>query len=315
LYFVPLALINDPTLVTASIAESLHVRERAGSNLLDSVKDFLDQKRLLLVIDNFEQVSDAAPVVSELLRSGTTDEGTRDEPRPPASRCPKSNIPCRRSSSTKRSRSSKRQARRVKHDFALTGQNHAAVVEICRRLDGLPLGVELAAARMKLMTPETILRRLEDRLGLLTGGPTDVPARQRSLRGAIDWSYELLTIDEKALFATLAVFAGPFSIDAAVAVCGRFEAEALGRGRVARRQELAAARGTRKAAFGSRCSRRSASTRRSGSRKAASRMRCDGGMPTTSPTKRSGRSPPSVEPLSWRPWLSSSRSTTTCAPR
>lgn len=224
-YFVPLALINDPNLVTASIAESLHVAERAGRQLLDGVKDFLDTKRLLLVIDNFEQVIDAAPVISELLEAA-----------PPIKLLVTSRAPLHLAAEIEYPVPSlvedeaialfEKRARSVKHDFALTGQNHAAVAEICRRLDGLPLGVELAAARTKLMAPEMILRRLEDRLGLLTGGPRDVPARQRSLRGAMDWSYELLTADEKTLFATLAVFVGPFSINAAVAVCGRVEADA-----------------------------------------------------------------------------------------
>ena len=103
--------------------------------------------------------------------------------------------------------------------FEVTNTNAAAVAAICARLDGLPLAIELAAARIKLFSPEALLERLNQSLGVLTGGPRDVPARQQTLRNAIDWSYNLLTIGERALFARLDVFVGSCTLDAVETVC------------------------------------------------------------------------------------------------
>ena len=111
-------------------------------------------------------------------------------------------------------------ARAVKADFAVTNANAPAVAEICVRLDGLPLAIELAAARAKLLSPQALLARLEQRFDLLTGGPRDMPARQQTLRATIDWSYGLLGPDEQTLFARLAVFVGGCTLEAAEAVCG-----------------------------------------------------------------------------------------------
>jgi predicted ATPase len=114
-------------------------------------------------------------------------------------------------------------ARAVKPNFALTEENAQSVAEICLRLDGLPLAIELAAARAKIISPQSILERLENRLKLLTGGAKDLPVRQQTVRGTVEWSYELLAEDEKILFHRLAVFAGGFTFEAAEAVCANYE--------------------------------------------------------------------------------------------
>lgn len=114
-------------------------------------------------------------------------------------------------------------ARKAKSSFTLTDENAADVAEICARLDGLPLAIELAAARIKILSPRAILPKLENRLKLLTGGANDLPARQQTMRGAIEWSYDLLTEDEKRLFRRLAIFANGFTFEAAEAVCSNDE--------------------------------------------------------------------------------------------
>src|SRR5436190_23668469 len=111
-----------------------------------------------------------------------------------------------------------RRARRANLDFTITDENAAAVAEICARLDGLPLAIELAAARVKVLSPLEILARLDDRLSLLTGGAKDLPDRQRTVRGAIEWSYDLLSEDEKDVFRRLSVFAGGFTPSSAESI-------------------------------------------------------------------------------------------------
>src|SRR5262249_6010331 len=185
----------------------------------------------LLVLDNFEHVLDAAPELGELLaacpqlkllvtsRSPLHLAAEHELPVPPLQLPDLTRRPDPASPSPYDSVVLfVERARAVKPDFALTGANAQAVAELCVRLDGLPLAIELAAARTKLLSPRVLLERLERRLDMLTG-PRDVPARQQTLRATIDWSYGLLTADEQSLFARLAVFHGGCTPEAAEAVC------------------------------------------------------------------------------------------------
>ena len=231
-FFVALAPLADPGLVGSAIAQALGVRESGERPLLDSLKDYLREKRLLLVLDNFEHLLAAAPVVSELLganpglkvlvtsRAVLHLYGEHDYPVPPLALPARQPLPPLEALTQYETvRLFIERARAAKPDFAVTNANAPAVAEICHRLDGLPLAIELAAARVRLLPPEALLRRLDHRLPLLVGGPRDLPARQQTLRGAIAWSYDLLDESERALFRQLAVFVGGCTLEAAEAVC------------------------------------------------------------------------------------------------
>jgi predicted ATPase len=231
---VSLAPVSDPSLVVDTIARTLGLGEQDGSQpLLETVKQQLRHQEMLLLLDNFEQVLEAAPVVAELLAaspglkvlvtSRTTLHlaGEQEFPVPPLS------LPDPTSLSTPHESLSQyeavrlfiERARAVKPDFAVNNQNAPAVAEICHRLDGLPLAIELAAARVRILTPQGILSRLDKSLKLLTGGARDLPARQQTLRNTIDWSYDLLDVDEQTLFARLGVFVGGVTLEAAAQAC------------------------------------------------------------------------------------------------
>ncbi len=231
-YFVNLAPITDSGLVTSTIAQILGVRETADTPLVDSLKDYLRDKQMLLVLDNFEQVVSAAPLVSELVAAApglkvlaTSREllhlnGEYQSPVPPlALPDPKHLPPIERLTQYEAVRLFVERGLAVKPDFQVTNDNAPAVAEICVRLDGLPLAIELAAARVRLLPPQAMLARLENKLKMPTGGARDLPTRQQTLRGAIDWSYDLLDEGEKALFRRLSVFVGGRSLEAAEAVC------------------------------------------------------------------------------------------------
>jgi len=235
-YFVSLAPISDPELVSATIAQTLGVREAPGRSLQESLQAYLHEKQLLLVLDNFEQILAAAPLVSALLaecprlkvlvtsRAVLHLYGEQEFPVSPLA------LPDAKRLSTTGQESPTRlnefaaidlfcqRAKAVKPNFTLTPDNAAAVAKICIGLDGLPLALELAAARIKLFSPVALLARLDQRLTLLTGGSHDLPTRQRTLRDEIGWSYDLLTSDEHKLFRRLAVFVGGFTLEAAQAV-------------------------------------------------------------------------------------------------
>ncbi len=231
-FFIPLNTIRDPALVPSAIADTLGVRESKGQSLSESLKDYLRSKHLLLVFDGFEQVLAAAPLVAEILmdapklkvlitsRTSLHLRGEREVPVLPLA-LPDSDRP-RSTDELLRYEAIRlfvQRARDVKPDFALTDQNAQAVVEICRRLDGLPLAIELAAARIKMLPPPALLARLDNRLMLLTDGARDLPTRQQTLRNTVEWSYDLLDESEKVLFRRVAVFAGGCTLAAAEAVC------------------------------------------------------------------------------------------------
>src|SRR3990172_7701870 len=231
-FFVPLAPIRDPALVTSAIAATLGVRESSGQPLVSSLKDYLRSKHMLLVLDSFEQVTSAAPLVAELLaecprlkilvtsRAPLRLRGEREFAVPPLT-LPASTRPLSIAELSHYEAITLfvQRALDVKLDFALTAENAPAVAEICQRLDGLPLAIELAAARIKVLPPQALLARLERRLKLLTGGARDLPARQQTLRNTIAWSYDLLGEGEQVLFRRLGVFAGGCTLEAAEAVC------------------------------------------------------------------------------------------------
>jgi predicted ATPase len=231
-YWVNLAAIRDPELVISTIAQVLDVRERGGRPLLESLKDYLQDKRLLLLLDNFEQVVAAGPLLSGLLtaspglkalvtsRVSLRVRGEQEFPVPPL-QLPETRLaisPDRLLEAAAVCLFIER-AQAVQPQFTLTDENAPVVAEIVRRLDGLPLAIELAAARTKLLSPRLILDRLDDRLRLLTGGAQDLPPRQQTMRNVIDWSYDLLAPQDRTLLARLGVFVGGFTLDAAEAVC------------------------------------------------------------------------------------------------
>ena len=232
IFFVPLATLTDPELLASAVAEVLAVRETAEGLLEESLKEHLLEKELLLLLDNFEQVLDAAPLVSGLLsavpglkvlatsRIPLGLYGGREYPVPALSvPDPSRPPPPEHLTHYDAVRLFIERAKAVKPDFEVTDENAPAVAEICARLDGLPLAVELAAARVKLLPPKAMLGRLGSRMKLLTGGARDLPERQRTLRGAIEWSHDLLDEGEKKLFARLSVFAGGRTLEAIEAVC------------------------------------------------------------------------------------------------
>lgn len=232
-YFVNLAPVRDAGLVVSTIAKTLGVRESSGQPLFENLQQHLREKQMLLLFDNFEQVVSAAPLVAELLGASaqlkiiiTSREvlhlrGEYEFSVPPLALPDPKQLPSlERLSQYAAVALFIQRALAVKPDFAVTNANAPAVAEICARLDGLPLAIELAAARGKLLAPQAILQRLEHRLTLLTGGARDLPARQQTLRDTIAWSFDLLNANEKTLFARLGVFVGGCTMEAVEAVCG-----------------------------------------------------------------------------------------------
>jgi predicted ATPase/DNA-binding winged helix-turn-helix (wHTH) protein len=217
--FVGLASITNPDLVAGGLAEALDIHPVANRTVPELIADQLrDTGPFLLVLDNFEQVLPAAKVVAETLeacpalkilvtsRASLRIYGEQDFPVTPLG--PNSAVEL-----------FAQRAAAVWPDFAITTENAAAIWEICSRLDGLPLAIELAAARSKVLSPSAMLDKLQSRLQLLTGGALDLPERQQTLRKTIDWSHELLNEAERKLFRRLSVFVGGCTLEAAEAVC------------------------------------------------------------------------------------------------
>jgi predicted ATPase/DNA-binding XRE family transcriptional regulator len=230
-FFVPLASIPDPELVVPTIAQSLGLRDSTGRTPLEVLKQHLRGRELLLVVDNFEQVAVAGSCLGELLaacprskalvtsRAPLRIDGEHEYAVPPLGLPPAETSSPEDLIRSAAGRLFVERARAVRAEFAPTEADAPAIAAICRRLDGLPLALELAAARVRLLPPPALLERLDRRLALLTGGARDRPARQQTLRAAIDWSYGLLNGHEQRLFRRLAVFVDGWTLGAAEAVC------------------------------------------------------------------------------------------------
>jgi len=230
-FFVSLATTMDPSLVPNAVAQEMGIVEQPNTQLEDTLRSYLVEKQILLLIDNFEHLLEAASLLSDLLSVApkltalvTSQEalhlsGEYEYLVPPLSIPDPSSVQSTDDLSKYESVNLfTERAKAVSTHFALTDENAKTIATICSRLDGLPLAIELAAARVKLFTPQQLLERLESRLGMLTGGPRDLPARQRTLRNTIDWSYELLDENEETLFARLGVFSGGGSLEAIEAI-------------------------------------------------------------------------------------------------
>jgi predicted ATPase/class 3 adenylate cyclase len=233
--FVALATIADPDLVTSAIATTLGLPDAGGKPLRDRLVEHLRDRQHLLILDNFEQVASAAPLLSDLLREAPRlrilvssrvalrISGEQEYPVPPLELPAHGNAEATSSEQVAGNEAVRLfvdRARLVRPDFVLDDSNAGAVAEIVSRLDGLPLAIELAAARSRLLSPGAMLPRLERRLDLLAGGMRDLPERQQTLRGAIAWSHDLLEPAERRLFARFSVFVGGAELAEAEAVCG-----------------------------------------------------------------------------------------------
>ncbi len=233
IFFVSLAHVNDPELVLSTIALTLGLSEAGDVPPLERLRAFVGQRHLLLLIDNFEQVIIAAPKLVDLLalsphlkilvtsRSVLHIQGEYEFAVSPLSLPDRSQFD-EYETLTRFSAIAffRRRAQAVKPDFEVTPANARVIAEICWRLDGLPLAIELAAARLKLLTPQALLARLKDRLQILTSTVQNIPVRQQTLRNTLDWSYDLLSPAQQRLFRRLSVFVGGCTLEAIEMVCG-----------------------------------------------------------------------------------------------
>ncbi len=237
-YYVSLSPVFDANLVPAIVAQALGLRDGGGRTPAEGLSAYLAERAVLLLLDNFEQVADAAPFVAGLLAAcphikalATSREllhlrGEQEYPVPPLELPAHSALNIAHRAAPDVDVLSRypavalfiQRARAVKPNFEATSANVAAIAELCARLDGLPLAIELAAAHVKLLSPQAMIPRLAGRLDLLSGGARDLPDRQRTLRNTIDWSYGLLAPEDQMLFRCLSVFSGGWTLEAAEAV-------------------------------------------------------------------------------------------------
>ncbi len=229
--FVPLAPLSDPALVPSALAQSLGIHPAETTPVEQQITDHLQSKHMLLVVDNFEHVLDAAPFVARILVSCPTirllvssraplniqgelrfDLGPLDLPPPDVIPIP-DELPRWSALQLFAER-----AQAANSSFRVTSENLMSIVEICQRLNGLPLAIELASARLAVLSPRSLLGQFERQLNVLTGGPRDLPERHQTMRDAIAWSYELLNESERRLFRQLAYFAGGFTLEAAESI-------------------------------------------------------------------------------------------------
>jgi predicted ATPase/DNA-binding XRE family transcriptional regulator len=238
--FVALAPVLDPDLLVPTLAQAVGLREAGGKPVRELLYGYLGDRRLLLVLDNFEHLLGAAPEVADLLaacpslqilatsRAPLRLRGEQEYPVEPLPVPDLARVPAVEDVSGVPSvRLLVERAGEASPGFGLTQHNAAAVATICRRLDGLPLALELVAPRLKLLPPTALLARLDEALPLLSGGPRDLPERQRTMRDTVGWSHELLPAGRQALFRRLSVFAGGFELPAAEAVGGGSAFEGL----------------------------------------------------------------------------------------
>ena len=219
-WLVDLGLLRDPTLLAEHVAASLGLRDESGRWLVATLSDHLARRRLLLVLDNCEHLVDScAALVRAVLQAGSEVRilATSREPLGLTAESLFHVGPLDAEGSAIQLLSDRASA--VQSEFELSDEVRPTAVEVCRRLDGIPLAIELAAARLRGMALEEVLARLDDRLGLLTSGDRSAPARQQTLRATLDWSHELLSLEERILLRRLGVFMGTFDIAAATAIC------------------------------------------------------------------------------------------------
>lgn len=230
--FVLLASTSDPDQILQSIAETLEIPIGSDRSIQETVLTYLRPRRMLLVLDNFEHILDAAPHVSRLLstsaflkivvtsRSVLRIDGEHEFEVPPLALPEDDNLAPDALTRTDAIALFLQQVRTVAPDLELADGELGTIAAICRKLDGLPLAIELAAARMRVLSPEELLARLDRGLSILSGGRRDAPARQQTMRATIEWSHDLLTPDEQALLRRLAIFSGDWAIEPAEAICG-----------------------------------------------------------------------------------------------
>ncbi len=231
-FFIELSAITKPDLVAPEIALVLNIKESGSEQIENILKNFLARRKMLLVLDNFEQIVEAAPVVVELLASApqlkilVTSRNILQTRGEYEFKVPPLDLPDPKKKHTEDSLAHYasvslfvQRANAVKNDFKLTDENAPTIVKICEKLEGLPLAIELAAARIKILSPDELLSRLGNQLKLLTGGAKDLPVRQQTMRNAIGWSYDLLDENERTLFRRLSIFVGGATLEAIETVC------------------------------------------------------------------------------------------------